>query len=286
MIRLCAFADESDKMVDGQIAALKRNNIDLIELRGLDGTNVSKLTEDEARVYAKKFDEAGIKVWSIGSPLGKVNITEDFLEYSKLVRHVCKLARIFGTDKIRMFSFRESYESEAKVMENLRGMVAIAKEEGVQMYHENEKAIYGDTCERVLKIMDKVEGLRFIYDPANFLEVGEDADMTLDTLHSKTDYFHIKDVIAETKTLVPAGHGDGKISELVARIDPTDDKVLTIEPHLKVFEGFAEIDGTQMKNKFHFTSNEEAFDAAVSAIKQVLCDAGYKYDEAKRGFTK
>ncbi len=284
MIRLCAFADESDKMVDGQIAALKRNEIDLIELRGLDGKNVSKLTEDEAKEYAKRFDEAGIKVWSIGSPLGKVNISEDFGEYSKLVRHVCRLAKIFGTDKIRMFSFRESYESEEKVMENLRGMVAIAKEEGVSMYHENEKAIFGDTCERVLKIMDKVEGLKFIYDPANFLEVGEKADTTLDTLHSKTDYFHIKDVIAESGTLVPAGHGDGKIFELIARI--TDDKVLTLEPHLKVFEGFNEIDGTEMKNKFHFASNEEAFDAAVNALKDVLCKAGYKYDEAKGGYVK
>jgi len=284
MIRLCAFADEADKMVDGQIKALKKNGIEYIELRGLDGTNVSKLTEDEARAYAKKFSDAGIKVWSIGSPLGKVKITEDFCEYSKLVRHVCRLAKIFGTDKIRMFSFKEAYESVDKVMENLRGMVAIAKEEGVELYHENEKAIYGDTCERVLEIMDKVDGLKFVYDPANFLEVGESADVTLDALHAKTDYFHIKDVIAETKTLVPAGYGDGKISELVSRIDPADDKVLTIEPHLKVFEGFSDIDDTQMKNKFHFTSNEEAFDAAVNAIKKVLCEAGYK--ENNGGFTK
>ena len=284
MVRLCAFADEADKMVDGQIAALKKNGIEFIELRGLDGKNVSKLTEEEAREYAKRFSDAGIKVWSIGSPLGKVNITEDFEEYSKLVRHICKLAKIFGTDKIRMFSFREAYESEEKVMDNLRAMVEIAREEGVQLYHENEKAIFGDTCERVLKIMDKVDGLKFIYDPANFLEVGEDPDVTLNALHAKTDYFHIKDVIAETKTLVPAGHGDGKISELVSRIDASDDKVLTIEPHLKVFEGFSEIDGTQMKNKFHFTSNEEAFDAAVDAIKKVLLDAGYKKVEG--GFTK
>ena len=286
MIRLCAFADEADKMVDGQIAALKKNGLELIELRGLDGTNVSKLTEDEAKAYAKRFADAGIKVWSIGSPLGKVKITEDFSEYSKLVRHVCRLAKIFGTDKIRMFSFKEAYESVDKVMENLRGMVAIAKEEGVELYHENEKAIYGDTCERVLEIMDKVDGLKFVYDPANFLEVGENADVTLNALHAKTDYFHIKDVISETKTLVPAGCGDGKISELIARIDPADDKVLTVEPHLKVFDGFADIDDTQMKNKYHFASNEEAFDAAIGAIKGVLTDAGYKYDEAKGGYVK
>ena len=273
-------------MVEGQIKALKKNNIDLIELRGLDGTNVSKLTEDEARAYAKRFEEAGIKVWSIGSPLGKIKITDDLDEHMALVRHVCRLAKIFGTDKIRMFSFRKAYEVPEVVMENLRAMVDIANEEGVVLYHENEKAIYGDTCERVLEIMDKIDGLKYIYDPANFLEVGEKADTTLDALHAKTDYFHIKDVIAESGTLVPAGCGDGKIDELIARIDPESDTVMTLEPHLKVFEGFAEIDGTEMKNKYNFSSNEEAFDAAVNALKGLLSDAGYKYDEEKRGYVK
>ncbi len=286
MIRLCAFADESDKMVKGQIKALKRNNIDLIELRGLDGTNVSKLTEDEARAYAKQFEEAGIKVWSIGSPLGKVRITADLEEHMAEVRHVCRLAKIFGTDKIRMFSFRHAYESREQVMSTLREMVAIAKQEGVQLYHENEKEIYGDTLERVLDIMNEIDGLKYIYDPANYLEVGEKADDTLDALHATTDYFHIKDVIAESGTLVPAGCGDGKIDELIARIAPEDDKVMTLEPHLKVFEGFAEIDGTEMKNKYHFATNEEAFDAAVNALKGLLDNAGYKYDAEKRGYVK
>ena len=286
MIRLCEFAEEADKMVEGQIKALKKNNIDLIEVRGFDGTNVSKLTEDEARAYAKRFEEAGIKVWSIGSPLGKIKISDDIPEHMAQVRHVCRLAKIFGTDKIRMFSFRKAYDQPETVMETLRAMVAIANEEGVVLYHENEKAIYGDTCERVLEIMDKVDGLKYIYDPANYLEVGEKADTTLDALHARTDYFHIKDVIAESGTLVPAGCGDGKIDELIARIAPDDDKVMTLEPHLKVFEGFAEIDGTEMKNKYNFASNEEAFDAAVNALKGLLSDAGYKYDETKRGYVK
>lgn len=284
MIRLCAFADEADSNVDGQIAALKRNGIGLIELRGLDGTNVSALTEEQAREYAKRFADAGIKVWSIGSPLGKVKISEDFEEYSVLVRHVCRLARIFGTDKIRMFSFFEAYESEDKVIDNLRRMVAIAKEEGVCLYHENEKEIFGDTCERVLKLAENVEGLRLIYDPANYLEVSENPDMTLEMLHARTDYFHIKDVISATGELVPAGYGDGRIGDIVARIDANDDKVLTIEPHLKVFEGFSDIDSTVMKNKFHFDDNNAAFDAAVAAIKTVLAKVGYT--ECEGGFTK
>lgn len=282
MIRLCAFADEAAVTLDGQIEALKKNGIEYVELRGVDGTNVSKLTEEEAEGYAKRLADAGIKVWSIGSPIGKIKLSGDIEGHMETLRHTCRLAKIFGTDRIRMFSFYEAYENEERVYELLRRMIAIADEEGVKLYHENEKAIFGDTAERVIKIMENVEGLYYVYDPANFLEVGEDSRKTLDDLHASTDYFHIKDVIAETHQLVPAGYGDGRIGELVARIK--DDKVLSIEPHLKVFEGYSDFDATEMNNKFHYGSNAEAFDAAVAAIKNVLVEQGYK--EINGGFVR
>lgn len=282
MIRLSAFADEASKSLEGQIAALKRNGISYLEVRGINGTNVSKLTEEEATAYAKQLSDAGIQVWSIGSPLGKVKIDCDFEEYKETVAHVCRMAQIFGTDKIRVFSFHEAYESEETVYAYLREMVKIAERYGVQLYHENEKRIFGDTVERVLKIRDNVEGLKYVYDPANYLEVGEDSAYSLNTLHGMTDYFHIKDVISATGELVPAGCGDGRIGELVAKI--TDDKVLTLEPHLAVFQGYSEIDGTEMKNKFCFATNDEAFDAAVTALKTVLAEQGYQ--EKDGGFSR
>ena len=94
MIRLCAFADEADERLEGQIEALKRNGISLIELRGIDGVNVSKLTLAEAEKYAQRLADAGIAVWSIGSPIGKVDISVDLEGYLSEVRHVCRLARI------------------------------------------------------------------------------------------------------------------------------------------------------------------------------------------------
>ena len=283
MIRLSAFADEASKSLEGQIAAMQRNGISYLEVRGINGTNVSKLTEEEATAYAKQLTDAGIRVWSIGSPLGKVKIDCDFEEYKKTVAHVCRMAQIFGTDKIRMFSFHEAYESEETVYAYLREMVKIAESYGVQLYHENEKKIFGDTVERVLKIRENVEGLKYVYDPANYLEVGEDSAYSLGTLHGLTDYFHIKDVIAETGELVPAGCGDGRIGELVAKIGD-EDRVLTLEPHLAVFQGYAEIDGSEMKNKFCYATNDEAFDAAVSALKKVMAEQGYT--ERDGGFVR
>ncbi len=282
MIYLSAFADESATSLPGQISALKRNGIRYIELRNIDGVSVKDFTIEQAQKYEKELSDNDISVWSIGSPLGKVDIGIDFEEYEKTIRHLCELAKVFKTNKIRMFSFFHAYDKAQKVYEYLNKMVRIASEYGVELYHENEKDIFGDTAERVQLIMDNVKGLKFVYDPANYLQVGEFADATLEKFHNKTDYFHIKDVISATGELVPAGYGDGKIAELIDRIK--DDKVLSVEPHLAVFDAYKSIDNSEMKHKFHFSSNEEAFDAAVKALKELLIKAGYQ--ETNGGFLK
>jgi sugar phosphate isomerase/epimerase len=156
-------------------------------------------------------------------------------------------------------------------------MIEVATSYGVKLYHENEKDIYGDIAERVNKIMENVDGLKYIYDPANYLQCNELADKTLELFHNRTDYFHIKDVIMETGQLVPAGYGDGKIDKLIELIN--DDKTLTLEPHLTVFDAYKSIDNTEMKHKFTYSSSNEAFDAAVDALKGLLKNAGYKEKE-------
>lgn len=274
MIRLSAFSDEAGSSIQEQIAAMKRNGISLTELRSIDGKNVSTFTIEEAEAYQKEFEANGISVWSIGSPLGKTDIDTDFEEYAKLVEHVCKLANIFKTDKIRMFSFFSAYQKEEKVFDNLRKMVEIGKKYGVQMYHENEKDIYGDISERVLKIMQNVDGLKYIYDPANYLQCDEPAEKTLALFHKTTDYFHIKDVQTATGALVPAGEGDGNVKKLLDMI--SDDKVLTLEPHLALFDAYKTIDNTEMKHQYVYASPNEAFDAAVNALKKLLNEVGYK----------
>ena len=122
--------------------------------------------------------------------------------------------------------------------------------------------------------MQNVDGLKYIYDPANYLQCNEPAEKTLDLFHASTEYFHIKDVIVETGALVPAGYGDGNIKQLIERI--TDDKVLTLEPHLAIFDAYKSIDNTEMKHKFTYASASEAFDSAVTALKGLLNEAGYK----------
>lgn len=284
MIKLCAFSDEASPSLQGQINALKRNGISYTELRGVDGVNVADITEENAKRIKEELDKNGIKVWSLGSPYGKVSLSAGFSEKALFdgLEHLCGLCRIFRCDKIRVFSFYGAADKKELVFRLLKSSVEKASEHGVGLYHENEKDIYGEKYEQVLELKENVPGLKFVYDPANFLQANQSADKTLDALFGITSYFHIKDVISETQQLVPAGHGDGRISDILKKID--FDTTLTVEPHLAVFDGYARIDGREMKNKYSYANGDKAFDAAVDALKLLLSDSGYIYKDG--GYVK
>ena len=53
---------------------------------------------------------------------------------------------------------------------------------------------------------------------------------------------------------------------------------------MRVFAGYAQIDASEMKNKFTFETNDQAFDAAVAALKALLLQNGYA--QTMEGFEK
>lgn len=284
MIRLCAFSDEYGNKLEEQIEGLKLNNIHLIEIRNVDGKNVLNFTDEKAKYYYEELAKNDIRVWSIGSPLGKVDIDVDFEEYKNTVlKRLCELANIFQTSRIRMFSFFKAYEKKDEVIKKLQEMVNFAKKYNVELYHENEKDIYGDSLERVLELKQNVQGLKFVYDPANFIQCEQNPDKTIDSLFDKMDYFHIKDIIEGSGEIVPVGKGDCKIDRILKLID-NKNVTLTIEPHLSVFPGYSEIDKTELKNKFVYKNNKEAFNAACLNLKNLLKEKNYT--EYKDGFIK
>ena len=275
MIKLSAFSDEASKDLKGQIEALCRNDIRLTDVRSIDGINVKDMSQTQAKEYSTTLKNEGILVHMIGSPLGKVDISIERGVLLDTTKHLCEIAKTFGSDKIRMFSFYNAYNEVERVFELLCLMVEVAKEYSITLCHENEKDIYGDTLDRVCEIMEKVKGLKFIYDPANYIQVGEAPLKTKSALVESglSDFFHIKDVIWESGEIVPAGKGSGLIPEILSEIK--GDTVLTLEPHLKVFDAYASIDGSELKTKYSFGSNDEAFDAACLALKGLLISAGY-----------
>ena len=213
-ITLCAFADESGSKIETQIENLLANGIYNVELRSADGINVGDFSEQKAREVYEKFYCAGIKVWSLGSPLGKIDISQPKEKHFGLLENLVRTVKIVKTDKIRMFSYfmkRGEYDLyRDEVISRLNEMTAYAADNGITLCHENESEIFGATVDNCAYISDNVPGIKIVYDPANFIMWDEDIDYALEKLYDRTLYFHIKDVIRESKTIVPAATETGR----------------------------------------------------------------------------
>lgn len=275
---LSAFADEVTNVFEDQLKYLKKNDIGYIEPRNIDGTNVSSLTLDEAKNAKALMDKYGIKAYSVGSPVGKVDITGNLEEHMKLFRHTLDIADVFEAKNIRMFSFfypegEDVHRYRSEIMESLGNMLDEAQKRGIKLCHENEARIYGETPKDCADIMKEFGGkMRSVLDMGNFAFCRQNPMEGYELIEEYIEYIHIKDAFSDG-TIVPAGFGEGRISEILTRYNAYTDRevVLTLEPHLTVFDGLqnlSNMDDIKVQNAF--SSPEEAFDTAIKSLKDIL----------------
>ena len=275
-----AFCDESgENSIEGQIKACKANGITHMELRGFgEDLSINNLSVEQAKEMKKTIDKEGMAVSSIGSGYGKIEITDDFEPHFEAFKNTVEVAKILGAKYIRMFSFYftngESYdEYRDEVIGRVKAMADYATENGLICCHENEKGIYGDTAERCLDLLENCgENLRAVFDPANFIQCGVDTVKAYDLLENHVEYFHIKDAIYKDGSVVPAGTGEGRVLEIITRAAKQERTiVLSLEPHLQVFEGLGSLEsGTLESNRTMpenaYPSHEASFKAAADAM--------------------
>lgn len=282
-LEINAFADEASSEIDVQIEVLKRHCLDGIELRNADGINVSDLTFEKAAEIKNKFDANGLKIFSLGSPIGKIDVVESFDEHFEKFKHTLEIADILGASNIRVFSFyipngAKADDFKNEVIERLGKMCTLAGKSKVDICHENEKGIYGDTAERCLNIFKAIPQLRGVFDPANFVQCSEDVICAWNKLKDYIKYLHIKDSKTDG-TIVPPGMGDACITEILKGYIEAGGTCITLEPHLAVFDGLAalEREGEQsVVGNMQYKSNREAFDAGCAALKNILEELKWK----------
>lgn len=282
---LSAFADEAGSTLKEQIDALKRNEISYIEPRNINGKPILTLSDEELLEVKEELDKNGIKVNSLGSPIGKYPIKSPFEDHLKDFMRAIEICKILGTDKMRMFSFyveqSEIAEYRDEVIYRLTKMMEIAKEHGILLCHENESDIYGQNPKEMRDIMTNVPGIYGIFDPANYRMNGQDVIDGINATLINLAYLHIKDAIYESQLIVPAGDGEGRIGEIIDIVNDATDKpvYLTLEPHLFLFDAYKGIDKHEFKVKYTFNNNSESFDFAANALKNLLIENGYRKDD-------
>ena len=273
-MRLSAFADEASVDLVGQVKALQRNGFTHLEIRGVDGENIKDISYSKIKEIRTLLDENGIKTWSIGSPIGKDKVDNNFDKQVDDFKRLCEYAQMLGCQRIRMFSFYS--KEEGIVLDRLNSFCEAAPKE-IIMCHENEKGIFGDDYESCLKIHKNLPRIKAVFDPANFVQCDVDTLKAWEVLAPYVDYLHIKDALQD-KRVVRAGYGIGNVEQIIKMYAMQGGQTVTLEPHLMEFSGLSKLENGESLSRIPIYDNtDQAFDAGADALKAILSNLGLEY---------
>lgn len=260
MWTLSGFADEIGPELSTQLDTLDELGVKYLELRSAWNTNVLDLSDAQRAEVAAALGERGIRVSSIGSPIGKIGIDDDFEPHLDRMRHCVAVAQEFEAPFIRLFSFfmpagAKPADHRDEVMRRMDALAAIGAAAGIAMVHENEKEIYGDIPARCLDIVQTVdnEHLQIAWDAANFVQCGvRPFSQGYTMLRPHVTYVQIKDALLADGSVVPAGAGDGEVRETMrALADDGFDGFFSLEPHLAAQGPFGGFSGPDLWKTAH-----------------------------------
>lgn len=266
MLKLSAFADEISPELDEQVRVCRECGVTHMDLRNVRGVNVLDFSRDLRNEIRSKLRDNRMGVVSIGSPIGKVKITDPWPPHFERFKTAVELAEFFEAPFVRIFSYYppepgaslEPHRDE--VLRRMREKVEYVKDRNVTLVHENEKNIYGDRGGSCFDLIVSVNSpkLRCAFDFANFIQSGEKPLNNWRVLKPYVVQIHIKDARLKDGQVVPPGEGDGDIGRVIADAYQGGYRgFLTLEPHLaadKQFGGF---------------SGPELFKKAADALKEI-----------------
>lgn len=275
--QLSAFADEITPHFEDQLRALNALRINYISLRLVDDKNIIDYTVDEVQTYIKPLlDRYNIRVSSIGSPIGKVNIHDcDAVQkqFGKM-KNLVAICQELDVHYIRMFSYYNTTDKDHNlVLQNLQRLLDYVKGTKIVLLHENEKDIYGDTADKCLSLAKSLQHPQFqlIFDPANFVQVKEQPKQAFTLLKEYVKYLHLKDARYTDSANVLIGMGDGEVPYIVqACIQKQDVAFMTFEPHLVAFSGLESLEQGDSQAQVTSTTPYAAFKDSLQALKTMI----------------
>lgn len=316
-VLLSGFADEAanQKTAEQQFCAFAALGLRYYTLRFIDAgegiQNAMLLSaESIARILALQA-EYGLRVSSLGSPIGKVKLidTEDgtqnryvpFAEYLKKdVQRACDLANTFGCKLIRGFSFYHPRGTEpekhlTQAIDQLGQIARLCDSNGLTFGLEVEANLIGQTGKLLKKLYDGVAdpAMLLIFDGANLVCQGMTTEQVYEEYLAMKDgmgWMHVKDYQRPTtrsnhvdeeslKSFVPADQGDSG-HEAIFRDVKRDYSELLAKLSKRGIPGlFLDLEPhVKGGGQFGGFSGPDGFGVAMRGLCRVLDYVGLPYD--------
>lgn len=227
------------------------------EVRTIDGVNVMDCTDEQIARAKRLLDDHGMTVSAVATPFLKCTIPGQtgaqagpmhgarqltYEEHLALLKRGVQLAKAFGTDKIRIFSFwrQDGVDFWGRLEEAVAATLEAVAGTGVTPCLENEGACFIGTSQELAQAAERLTDprLKFIWDPGNSTYSGmPPREEDFAKFINRVGLIHIKDARydAAQGKYVPAlvGQGETNYAAELKRISAHYKGVLTLEPHYK-----------------------------------------------------
>ena len=239
-------ADEAGRDIATQIRAQGDLGWGHIELRLVDGVNVTELADGAFDAVYDEVTGAGLQVSCFGSAIAnwaRPITCEVQIDRDDLARAIPRMQR-FKCPYIRVMSYPNHPEDPLRERDWRRGSIgrlkylaAMAEDAGITLLHENCSGWGGMSAENSHILLGEVgsPALKLVFDTGNPVTYGQNAWDYYLSVYDDIVYVHIKDAkqVGGENVYVYCGEGEGCVKEIVGDLlSKGYDGGFSIEPHL------------------------------------------------------
>lgn len=219
-MEICFINDEYSPNLDDAIAFARKQQLKYLEIRNIDGKNITDLTPNEAYNYAEKIASSGILVATIASPFlywhkgeknfkifgQQVDSEEEY--FTKLM----DLADIFGAQNISIYSY---LADKSLSIENLGEQIdkysQQALERGINLLLNIDANCNINNISKLHQLFENYNfsNIHPLIDTGKIIAENDDYKPSeLQDIINTCHYFHLSDYDSESKRYVALGEGN------------------------------------------------------------------------------
>ena len=239
-------SDEAGPDIETQIAAHRELGWTDMELRLVDGENITAISDEKFEQVRERVSEAGMTVSCFGSAIANWSrpITGDLkMDIDDLKRAIPRMHAL-GTGYIRVMSYPNDPDSPIDERDwrihsvaRMKILAKFAEEGGITLVHENCSGWGGMSAENSTILLNDVgsPALKLVFDTGNPVTYGQDTWEYYMAVEKDIVHVHIKDArrVNDENGYTYCGEGDGCVREVITDLLVKGYKGgLSIEPHL------------------------------------------------------
>ena len=292
---ITGIGDEAANTIDGQLKAHRDLGWQSIEMRGVEVTgfpkaNFHEIPDAAFDVCARKLNDAGISVCCFGSTImnwQKTVETPFEVTLAEVKRCIPRMQRV-GTKFVRVMSFKpkdDEFRIPTPVFQRVKDVTNMFLDAGLQPVHENCMNYGGMSWQHALELLDKVPGLKWVFDTANPVFnpdrakpkpwPRQDAWEFYTHVKPHTVHVHIKDArwnaAKNDADYTMPGEGEGYVRAIIKDLLASGyDGAFSIEPHVAVVFHDANVQASADQQFQSYVEYGRKLEALINGVQSEL----------------